>query len=241
MKKNIIVAFTLSVCLLGIASYGWDNAQAYIDAGSTKGEKGDYDGAIKDYNKAIKLDSKNIPAYYGRGLVNTYMGEEAKATQDFNKVMEISPKNAGDYYLQGLAKEHLNQFTTSRNLKQIGTALISYYVDNNFGPFPTGNNAVGLSKLNTYLKSTKMLICPSTGHTPSSYWSPNMNCDYIYVGGYKVDDLQPNTGIACDAIGNFKDAGVILFADGHVGFFTGTNWISNANNPELEKLAKESR
>jgi tetratricopeptide (TPR) repeat protein len=53
--------------------------------------KSQYDQAIKDYNKAIRLDPHFKYAYYGRGKVYQDMGQKEKAIQDFEKALGLDP------------------------------------------------------------------------------------------------------------------------------------------------------
>ena len=41
---------------------------SHIIKGVSKDELKDFDGAFKDFNKAIELDSSYAPAYYNRGI-----------------------------------------------------------------------------------------------------------------------------------------------------------------------------
>ena len=44
------------------------NPELYINRGMARTNRKDFDGAIKDFSKAIELDPKNAHAYNGRGL-----------------------------------------------------------------------------------------------------------------------------------------------------------------------------
>ncbi|MFH1958376.1 MAG: tetratricopeptide repeat protein [bacterium] len=74
-----------------------------IHRGNTYRDKGEYDGAIKDYDKAIELSPKNARAYNNRG--NTYRdkGEYDRAIRDYNKAIELNPEFTAVYINRGIA------------------------------------------------------------------------------------------------------------------------------------------
>ncbi|HWB59315.1 MAG TPA: tetratricopeptide repeat protein, partial [Chthoniobacteraceae bacterium] len=55
-------------------------------------DKGDHDGAIADYDRAIELDSKFADAYYDRALAKKAKGDQEGASADFNKAHALNPK-----------------------------------------------------------------------------------------------------------------------------------------------------
>ncbi|MFC1567273.1 tetratricopeptide repeat protein, partial [Thermodesulfobacteriota bacterium] len=59
---------------------------------------GIYHQAIKDLNKALELDPKNIHAYANRGWSYTGLGDDKQAIIDFNKAIELDPGYADGYY-----------------------------------------------------------------------------------------------------------------------------------------------
>ena len=82
-------------------------ASAYNERGNAKGDKGDLDGAIADYTRAIELDPKFTEAYYNRGLAKKHKGDLDGAIADYNRVIEINPNNpkyARAYCDRGVAK-----------------------------------------------------------------------------------------------------------------------------------------
>ena len=74
-------------------------------AGNAKGAKGDLDGAIADYSRALELDPKNVYAYNNRGLTKQSKGDVDGAIADYNRTLELDPKNAYAYNNRGLAKD----------------------------------------------------------------------------------------------------------------------------------------
>ncbi len=63
----------------------------YFDSALEKNDKGDYNGAISDYNKVIHLDSKDAVAYCNRGLAKSELGYKQEAISDYNKAINLDP------------------------------------------------------------------------------------------------------------------------------------------------------
>ena len=51
----------------------------------------DYQGAIDDYNQAIKLDATHPKAYYRRGNVLRKVGDNWGAIADYNQAIRLNP------------------------------------------------------------------------------------------------------------------------------------------------------
>ena len=67
-----------------------------VDAISGRGDSyhmiGQFNQAIKDYSRAIELDSDSAEAYYQRGLSYEQIGEDQKAKEDKELACSISRK-----------------------------------------------------------------------------------------------------------------------------------------------------
>jgi len=87
-----------------------NEAEKYFYSGVEKADSGDYQGAIKDFNKAIELNPKDAEAYYNRGVTNVKLGDYREAIEDFNKAIELNPKDAEAYYNRGVAKAKLDDY-----------------------------------------------------------------------------------------------------------------------------------
>lgn len=73
----------------------------FYDRGSARLVKGNLDGAVADYSKAIELNPKHTEAYYNRGRAYSVKGDFAAAIADYSKVIELDAKHAGAYYNRG--------------------------------------------------------------------------------------------------------------------------------------------
>ena len=82
----------------------------YAKRGNTKRKKGDHEGAIADYTKAIEINPKYVDAYIWRGLAKHSKGDYDGAIADYTKAIEIDPKCAGAYINLGNAKYHKGDY-----------------------------------------------------------------------------------------------------------------------------------
>src|SRR5206468_1999072 len=76
----------------------------FFNRAGVKKAAGDLDGAIADYDRAIRLDPKYAYAYYNRGLAKKQKSDLDGAIADYNRVIELDSKFAKAYCDRGVAK-----------------------------------------------------------------------------------------------------------------------------------------
>jgi tetratricopeptide (TPR) repeat protein len=133
MKTHLLLLAFLMLAL-PVASFAQGNSDSavsgstkivaadFVKKGDSKLSKGDYDGAIADYTKAIEIDPNSAGAYVNRGIAKLSNGnydgghvkqsdypEQSKAEldnaiADFNKGIELNPKDARAYNYRAQAK-----------------------------------------------------------------------------------------------------------------------------------------
>lgn len=93
---------------------------AWNKRGLAKKEKGDYQGAITDYNEAIKL-KPYAAAYTNRGVVKGMLGDLKGAVADFDKAINIKPYDFDAYNNRAVAKGNLGNFRGA--IEDLGMAI----------------------------------------------------------------------------------------------------------------------
>ena len=80
------------------------SASDWVNSGNAKYKKGDLDGAVTDYSRAIEIDPKYAEAYINRGNAKSEKGDPDEAIVDLSRAIEINPKYAEAYINRGVAK-----------------------------------------------------------------------------------------------------------------------------------------
>jgi len=75
-----------------------------LSLGGAKAEKGDYESAIRDYQRALQSCPDSPDAYYKIGAAQYNAGKKQAAIENFNQVIRINPKNADAYVVRGFIR-----------------------------------------------------------------------------------------------------------------------------------------
>ena len=83
---------------------------AYNNRGIAYSDRGQYDKAIEDYNKAIAMNPDYFRAYNNRGVVFSRTGLYERAIEDFSKAIDLNPKFDDARSNRGVAYDKTGQF-----------------------------------------------------------------------------------------------------------------------------------
>lgn len=86
------------------------SANDYVARGSIRQERGDRQGAMADYDRAVSLGSNDALTYFNRGVVRYNQGDYQGANQDFTQAIAQSPNYASAYFNRGLARQLLKDY-----------------------------------------------------------------------------------------------------------------------------------
>jgi len=105
--KNSIKAYSISLEL-------HEYAEAYNNRGVAYAKLGEHKRAIKDYDRAIELNSNLAEAYNNRGVAYAKLGEHKKAIEDYDKAIELNPEDAEAYGNRGITYARLGEHERAR-------------------------------------------------------------------------------------------------------------------------------
>jgi tetratricopeptide (TPR) repeat protein len=79
-------------------------SQQWFERGTARRNKGDLDGAIKDYSEAIRLKPNAAAAFLGRGLARSIKGDSNGAITDYSEAIWLEPNFAFAFAGRGDAR-----------------------------------------------------------------------------------------------------------------------------------------
>jgi tetratricopeptide (TPR) repeat protein len=85
-------------------------AETFYNRGTAYYDKGDYERAIADYDKAISFQSDKANALNNRGLAYQKKGNHGRAIADFNAALRADPNNSIAFNNRGSAYYHLGDY-----------------------------------------------------------------------------------------------------------------------------------
>jgi tetratricopeptide (TPR) repeat protein len=86
-------------------------AEEWFNSAYNKGESGDYQGAIADYNQAIKIKPDYALAYINRGVAKSDLGDKQGAIADYNQAAQL-------YSQQGNMEKYRKALDRIKNLEK---------------------------------------------------------------------------------------------------------------------------
>ena len=87
-----------------------NKARVHNERGAACTDIGLYDQAIKDFNKAIRLNQNYYKAYYNRGTVYGKLGQYQLTIDDCSEAIRIKPDYVDAYNNRGNAHAELGQY-----------------------------------------------------------------------------------------------------------------------------------
>ncbi len=122
MKASILAVTLLSaVALVFLGCGGLSEAQKRFESGLELQKQGQLEGAVQEYNEAIRLDPQLADAYNRRGGVYRQAGHLEQALQDYDEAIQIGSGQAGVYSGRGSTYLALDQ--AHRAIEDFGEAV----------------------------------------------------------------------------------------------------------------------
>lgn len=99
-QTKALLLIVLLLTLASVAPCSSKEAQEIARRGSAKQEKGDFDGAIADYTKALQLDPDQVTVYINRGVAKMakrdFDGTIADCTEAIRGLTQLSQRYSAD-------------------------------------------------------------------------------------------------------------------------------------------------
>jgi tetratricopeptide (TPR) repeat protein len=106
------------------------NAADYFLTANDKVDRGDYAGALADFNRSISINSKYANAFINRGnLKRQHFNDTPGAFADYNRAIAISPQNSAAYNNRGVLKNESNDIPGALADYNQAIALDSEYAE----------------------------------------------------------------------------------------------------------------
>lgn len=89
----------------------------YIKKGIEKARKGDYQGAIEEFNQALRRNANSVEAYLNRANVFSIIGNQGAAISDYTQVLRFNP---------GLIEAYIGRASAHSALRNPAAAISDY-------------------------------------------------------------------------------------------------------------------
>ena len=141
-------------------------------------QSGDYEGAIEQFDEALRLDSANFGALLNRGLANERLGRFKEALEDYTRAIALVPHFGRAYHYRGnvhnkqrhneravedydLAIQHADAVVIEAQGQLLLTDLSSVY-------YNRGNSLYQLGRLREAVESYDRALELSPGFPPAA-------------------------------------------------------------------------
>ena len=114
MKLSVIARLLgagVAAALLGACKGSSRDASAFTSAGVVHLQKGSYQEAIHDFDRAIALEPGLVVAWKNRGLAHKNAGDFERALADYDQAILLAPSDARLYNDRGITYTGINDFT----------------------------------------------------------------------------------------------------------------------------------
>ena len=108
--RTFLLFGLLLAASLPVAGQTPTSALDFHNRGKDRYAAGDREGALSDYNKALKIDPKDTNTYARRAAVLSDKGDQTGALSDYNKALELDARNSFAYYGRGYLKGGAKDF-----------------------------------------------------------------------------------------------------------------------------------
>ena len=112
-KRTILLGLLgvgLGAAWMQACNQGSRDASAFTSAGVSHLQQGEYDQAIRDFDRAIALQPGLVVAWRNRGLAHKEKGDYDRALADYEQALVFAPTDARIYNERGVAYAGMSDF-----------------------------------------------------------------------------------------------------------------------------------
>jgi len=125
-----IVALLLSAAGFGLLHLVWkqiqvQDARRYLLQGYAYSREGEYEYALQNFNRAIRLSTTNSLAYYARGDAYFHLTNYDAAARDFSETVKLHPGNSGAVEFRAMCYTHKGDY--ARAIADFSHLIKSHY------------------------------------------------------------------------------------------------------------------
>lgn len=136
IRRGLVLgaAMLFSAVMLSAVCYGgsvgtkknYDRATSFI-------QKGEYDRALGELQRAIQYDANNAQYRFTRADLYLKLGQPAMAIEDYTSIIENNPNNGQAYHARAIlyfsAKEYENCWKDVHKAQDLGYAFDTTFID----------------------------------------------------------------------------------------------------------------
>jgi tetratricopeptide (TPR) repeat protein len=100
-----------------------EESQTYVNRGSVYGVKGNFQQAIKNFNRAVELDDENAEAFVNRAILHSLLKNDAQSEADYKRHLQLRPADPDYRAFNGLGVIYFNQQKYKQALPYFDKAL----------------------------------------------------------------------------------------------------------------------
>lgn len=123
-----------------------ENAGAWFFRGQVRVALRQYDRAVTDFDKTLKLDKVHLFAWHERGAAHFRLGRFQQAIRDWDEVIRLDPSREPQHWQRGIAYYYAGQFEKGRKQFVLHQTVNSSDVENAVFHFICNARAHGLER-----------------------------------------------------------------------------------------------
>lgn len=105
-----IAAICLVLACSAAAASDLEQAKAAQSRGAELQRKGDLQGALREFDRAVRLTPRSDLAWYNRGLVHREMKNCRAAVEDFDRALDLQPQLFNALYQRAGCRQQLGEY-----------------------------------------------------------------------------------------------------------------------------------